>query len=61
MRKNITQPADHWDAFTRAAKRAGLSLSAWMGEACKAALPAKEAAKLGKRPPVGRMPKEGTD
>lgn len=60
-RRNITQPSDHWEAFARAAKRAGLSLSEWIGEACKAALPVKEAAKLGKRPPVGRTPKEGTD
>jgi hypothetical protein len=32
VRKNITQPADWWQAFEATAKEAGLSLSEWAGE-----------------------------
>lgn len=59
-RFNSVQPPDWLAAFRRAAERAGLSLSEWMGEACRAALPKKEAAKLSERPPANRPKKETT-
>jgi len=34
VRKNITQPADWWQAFEAAATESGLSLSEWVGECC---------------------------
>ena len=48
-RKNITQPADWWDAFKAAADKEGLKLSEWIGNACCAALPKKVADKLSER------------
>lgn len=48
-RKNITQPADWWEAFDAAAKREGIPLSQWMGDACRAALPKKVTSKLSER------------
>lgn len=59
-RKNITQPADWWAAFEEAASKEGLTLSAWIGEACKARLPVKVAKKLTERPPANR-PKKVTE
>lgn len=50
-RKNITQPADWWAAFQRAANAAGMSLSEWMGEQCRKSLK-KE--KLSERKPAHR-------
>ena len=41
-RKNITQPADWWSAFEEAAKAEGLTLSAWVGQACVFQLPASK-------------------
>jgi hypothetical protein len=52
-RKNISQPSDHWAAFQTAADNAGLSLSEWMSEKCRAVLPAKVQKTLSKRNPVG--------
>lgn len=39
QRKNITQPADWWDAFKKQAEAEGMTLSEWMGWACRAKLP----------------------
>lgn len=56
-RKNITQPADWWEAFEKQAKAEGMTLAAWLGEAAKAKLPAKVAKKLTERPPANRPKK----
>jgi hypothetical protein len=48
-RKNISQPSDHWQAFQTAADLDGLSLSEWMSEKCRAALPVKVQKTLGQR------------
>lgn len=48
-RKNIVQPADWWEAFEERAAKAGQSLSEWVGEQCKAALPQRAQAKLSER------------
>lgn len=56
-RKNITQPADWWEAFEKQAKAEGMTLAAWLGEAAKAKLPAKVAKKLTDRPPANRPKK----
>ena len=56
-RKNITQPADWWAAFEEAAKAEGLTLSAWVGQACVFQLSAKKRLKLTERPPANRPPK----
>lgn len=53
-RKNITQPADWWAAWEEAAKKAGKSLSAWIGDACNARLPKADKVTLGKRNVVGK-------
>jgi len=58
QRRNVTQPVDWWDAFKAAADKQGVSLSEWIGSACKAKLPAKVAAKLSNRPPAHRPAKE---
>lgn len=39
VRKNITQPADWWQAFETTAKDAGVSLSEWVGDCCVSKLP----------------------
>lgn len=49
MRKSITQPADHWKYFEKAAERAGIPLSEWMGRCCAENLPPKIRAKLSDR------------
>ncbi len=56
-RINIIQPESWLAAFRRAAARAGVSLSEWIGNQCRDALPPKEAAKLGERPPANRPKK----
>jgi hypothetical protein len=56
-RKNITQPVDWWAMFQRAARRAGMTLSEWMGECAKANLRRVEAKNLSLRPQVGAPPK----
>ena len=57
-RFNTTQPSDWVAAFQAAAdKTHGGNLSAWLGDAGKAALPAKVAAKLSERPPANRPKK----
>lgn len=53
-RKNISQPSDHWAAFQAAADAAGLTLSDWIAQQCKKALPAKVQKTLSKRVPAHR-------
>lgn len=57
-RKHITQPADWWEAFKAEADKRGVSLAEWLGEAGKAALPKRAAAKLSERPPAHRPKSE---
>lgn len=45
-KKTILQPPDWWAAFQCEADAAGLSLSAWIGEACRQAIPARRKTKL---------------
>ena len=52
-RKNIIQLRERWEAYTSAAEKENLSLSAWMGKHCDAALPKAVAKKLPPRPRVG--------
>jgi hypothetical protein len=56
-RKNITQPPDWWTVFEAEAKKAGVSLSEWIGEACAERLPVKIRKQLSERPPANRPPK----
>jgi len=53
-RKNITQPSDWWVVFEDQAKAEGMTLSAWIGEACKDRLAKKQTKKLTDRPPAHR-------
>ena len=52
-RRNITNPPAWWAAFEAAADSAGLSLSEWVGEACRRAVPYPQRRKLSERPSVG--------
>jgi hypothetical protein len=56
-RKNITQPADWWAAFEAEAKKADMSLSAWIGESCIQRIAKKESKKLSDRPAANRPKK----
>ena len=56
-RKHITQPTDWWEAFKAEADKQGVSLAEWLGEAGKAQLPNRIAAKLSERPPANRPKK----
>lgn len=60
-RKNITQPADWWVAFQSEADKAEMSLSAWIGAACKNKLNKKQVEKLSERPPANRPKKEADE
>ena len=53
-RKNLTQPADLWQAAEAAARAAGQSLSEWVGLRIRAGLPAEVRRQLAARPGVGR-------
>jgi hypothetical protein len=57
MRINITQPPDWIQAWEAAAKRAGLSLSEWIGTHCNRALPDETLASLSARQKPGRPAK----
>lgn len=57
-RKNITQPADWWQAFESTAKEAGLSLSEWVGECCLIRVPKPLRDTLSKRPGAHRPKRE---
>jgi hypothetical protein len=59
-KKTIIQPPDWWTAFQSEADAAGLSLSAWIGEACISAIPARrktKVANLSARPLASRPKK----
>lgn len=58
IRKNITQPADWWQAFEATAKEAGLSLSEWVGECCLVRVPKPLRDTLAKRPGAHRPKRE---
>ena len=49
VRKNITQPANWWQAFEAEATANGLSLSEWIGECCRIRLPKEARSQLQKR------------
>jgi hypothetical protein len=53
-RKNITQPADWWAAFRKAASKRHMTLSEWMGAVCKSSLPESQQVELSERPPANR-------
>jgi len=58
-RKNITQPADWWNAFIEEASKQGLTLSEFMGMATKKQLSKQKQKKLTERVKPGR--KKGSD
>lgn len=53
-RKNLTMPADWWQAFEAEAEKHGISLSAWIGRACLKQLPAVVRKSLSARNERGR-------
>ena len=57
-KKTISQPPDWWAAFQAEADAAGLSLSAWIGEACVKRVTAAKIAKLSARPLASRPRKQ---
>jgi hypothetical protein len=59
-RKNITQPTDWWEAWKAAADAEGVSLSAWIGEQCNAALTKRAVKKLSERAPAHRPTRAGS-
>jgi hypothetical protein len=52
-RKNLTQPADWWLEFERAARGRNISLSEFAGDSMRAMLPASRSRKLSERAGVG--------
>jgi hypothetical protein len=58
VRKNITQPADWWQAFEAQATEAGLTLSEWIGLQCVEGLDRSAKDGLSKRAGAHR-PKKG--
>jgi hypothetical protein len=61
-KKTIVQPPDWWAAFQAEADAAGVSLSAWIGDACLLAIGAQgkgktKIGKLSNRPPASRPKK----
>ena len=57
-RRNLTQPGDWWQAYSRAATADGLTLSAWVGLQCLAGIADADRAGLSERPGAHR-PKAG--
>ena len=61
--KRISQPDDWWEAFQTEADAAGMSLSAWMGDACLDSILRQgrrgdaKVNKLSERPLASRPPK----
>lgn len=56
IRKNITMPAEHWQAIDTA--RGDQPLSEWLREAAESQLPAKVRGKLPEAPGPGRPAKQ---
>ncbi|RIK70737.1 MAG: hypothetical protein DCC67_20620 [Planctomycetota bacterium] len=57
-RKNLSLPSDWWAAFQAAARREGVTLSAWLGAAGRRRLDAAARRSLSQPRPMGRPPKE---
>ena len=57
-RRNTIHPADHWEAWEKAAKEKNQSLAVWMGHRCNLGLKKEIRDKLSKRNPAGRPPKQ---
>jgi hypothetical protein len=57
IRKNITQPADWWQAFEAKATEAGVALSEWVGLQCAEGLERSVRDGLSKRPGAHRPKK----
>jgi len=49
----ISQPVDWMEAFRAKAESEGMSLSAWIGESCKAQLSTRQQQQLPERPKSG--------
>ena len=60
-RKNITQPADWWAAIEAAAQADGVTVSEWIGEACRKRLPVSVRRGLSVRPGAHRPRKPDVD
>lgn len=60
-RRNITQPADWWAAIEAAAAAEGVTVSEWIGEACRKRLPASVRRELSRRPGAHRPKKPDVD
>jgi hypothetical protein len=60
-RRNLTQPADWWQAFEQAANGQGVPLSVWVGRQCLLSLPTQIRHRLSDRPHVGRPREDGED
>jgi hypothetical protein len=58
-RRNIPQPADWWAAIEAAAQADGVTVSEWIGEACRKRLPVSVSRGLSARPPANRPKKPG--
>lgn len=56
-RRNISQPADWWEAFRQQAEADEQSLSEWLGDCGLANLPASVQRSLSQRPPANRPKK----
>jgi hypothetical protein len=60
-RRNITQPADWWAAIEAAAQADGVTVSEWIGEACRKRLPVSVRRELSRRPGAHRPRKPDRD
>lgn len=60
-RRNLVQPPDWWAAFAGAAARKGVSLSEWIGDACRRALRPDERRALSDRRTRGQNRKRFPD
>ena len=56
LSKSVAYPSDWWDSFANAAKKEGLSVTAWIGMACRNFLPDDVACKLSPKSKAGRKP-----
>ena len=60
-RRNITQPADWWAAIAAAAAAESVTVSEWIGDACRKRLPVSVRRGLSVRPGAHRPKKPGAD
>ena len=54
--KSVSFPSDWWESFSEAARKEGISTTAWIGMACRNFLPDPIACKLSPKNQVGRKP-----